>query len=115
MKSFKNNFAEVIHSLTVKAKRTNCLHKADCADVEIKIEAYTPSWRNEVCIKISKGGVTGYESAFVSGLFKAKHDCRERGWCACAGTERQWDTLFVPAESMQEIYNWLKELNHVDS
>ena len=99
--------------LLVKAIRTDCRDRNKHEDVVIIIETFMPGWCNDVCIAITNGGVTGHESAFVKDLFSMNKLYNLNGWHACAGTENQWDTLFIPAESMQQIHEWLKELGHV--
>lgn len=44
-------------------------------------------------------GVTGYES-FNFNLDTNK-EIKERGWCACFGTEGSWDRLEISAEQMK--------------
>lgn len=88
----------------VSAKRTNCITGVS-KNVDVTIaQRYLPSlssWWIEVVV----GGVTGYESMQIDNL----KDRINGGWSACAGTKGRWDTLFLPAESMLRIYNWIKE------
>jgi hypothetical protein len=67
---------------------------------------------------IVDGGVTGYESFCISKVDldeteKTKERMLKDGWSACAGTEGRWDRLFIPADSMKEIYNSWERQKHV--
>ncbi len=56
-------------------------------------------------IRISDGGVTGYESFFLKE--ETIYDVTQYGWLACAGTKGRWDRLFISAPEMGEALNLL--------
>ena len=98
--------------IDVKAIRTNCM-----TDVKTDVTCHCVIvWHEELesyWVKITKGGVTGFESCEVN---RIKNDGIDDGidkgtrfgnWCACAGTPGSWDTLYIPEESMKEIIKWI--------
>ncbi len=56
-------------------------------------------------LKITDGGVTGFEGVYLSDYFIA--NVQQKGWWACAGTPEVWDGLHIAADQMQKA---LKEL-----
>ena len=91
----------------VNAIRTNCRTGVNkTVSVRIMKSFYAGSL-NEWQITITKGAVTGYESMTVKNVYI--RTSKNTGWYACAGTKNRWDTLFLPATSMQKIVEWLKE------
>lgn len=92
--------------IKAKAIRTNC-YTGKGTEVDIVVErVWHGSNLNSWWIEIIKGVVTGYES------IKIRDDIIERtsktGWHACMGTERRWDTLFIPPEEMKKIWQSVK-------
>jgi hypothetical protein len=53
-------------------------------------------------------GVTGYESFEISP--ESFEQISREGWRACAGTEKRWDSLFIPAEQMTIALRDIAEL-----
>ena len=90
--------------LKVPAIRTNCISGIS-KNVEVSIAQKYSTTLDSWWIEILSGAVTGYESMEIKGLENRKKD----GWSACAGTRCRWDTLFLPPESMQRIYDWSLE------
>lgn len=83
---------------------------------------------NEMVVNISAGfGVTGYESFLLTNTDKKIFSV---GWHACAGTKGRWDTLYIPADQMQEmkdqidqfmmddkteiVHQWMRDLSDDD-
>jgi len=97
-------------TITVKAIRTDYHDNSKKrAEIEITLEVFISVHDHKPWVRIGKGAVTGFES-----LAAVNVQSRNRiGWSACAGTYAICDSLYVPAESMQQIYDWLKELKHV--
>ena len=90
--------------LKVLAIRTHCISGIS-KNIEVTIaQRYWPSLESW-WIEILSGAVTGYESMEVRNLKGRTKD----GWSACAGTKGRWDTLFLPPQSMQRIYDWSLE------
>jgi len=90
--------------IEVQAERTNS-HGGQTYMTEVLINKRFEKELNEEYIWIIKGGVTGYESMSVEHV----PERLTHGWSVCVGTKGRWDTLFLPAESMQKIAEWLKE------
>jgi len=89
----------------VDAIRTNCVTDKQVTMKVLVNKKESSTYPGEWWVWIIKGGVTGCESIRAD-------DVREftfGGWSACAGTKGRWDTLFLPAKSMQKIAEWLKE------
>ena len=85
--------------LTYKAVRFDSMTGLpSIVDIEFKIEG---EW-----LYITKGCVTGYESARIGELIK--NDYVFDVWVACSGTQRQYDRLIVP---IVEIKRFLKGVN----
>lgn len=87
--------------IVVKATRTSCL-TGKSKVVEVKIDRVYHESLNSGWIRIVSGGVTGYESMREDNVKEMTE-----GWCACAGTKNRWDTLFIPAEEMLQIADWV--------
>lgn len=101
------NMARVIswhRGLDVRAERTSCVEGGQTYMTTIHIELDFHKELNSYWVHITKGGITGYESVEVSRV-KEMTD----GWSACNGTKDKWDALFLPAESMKEIQEWLEQ------
>ena len=90
--------------IVVHAQRIDC-HTQEITIVDLMIKEEYNEALDDNFISIVDGGVTGFECMPSS----AVKECIKIGWSACAGTKRQWDTLFVPPESMQLIADWLDE------
>lgn len=91
--------------VVVKATRTprpyaNIDHKPQQVEVTLELKRGDEDW-----VIVTKGGVTGYESARLEAL-----ESTERGWMACAGCHN-WDRLFI---SHDELHRALKELTTRD-
>jgi len=101
-----------VEQIVVQAIRGNCsTGKESSVEVTFELEG--------AVLSIVKGGVTGFESFYVDDRSKAilkkmglEHlpiaqghcsDVIEHGWMACGGTKGRWDSLFVPATSIQEV------------
>lgn len=92
---------------------TNCVtNRMTIVDVTMFKEFYEGRI-NEWCIKITEGGVTGYESFVISSVDIELMS--RRGWWACAGTEDRWDGLFIPGHEMVKVFNELVQVKFVDS
>ena len=91
--------------LKVLAVRTNCISGIS-KNIEVTIAQKYSSSLDSWWIEITSGAVTGYESMQIDHL---SGQIRGKGWAACMGTKDQWDTLFLPPESMQRIYDWSLE------
>ena len=89
----------------VDAIRTNCVTDKQVAMKVLVNKKQAAILSDKQWIWIVKGGVTGYESMRVDSV----REFTFGGWSACAGTKGRWDTLFLPAASMQKINEWLKE------
>lgn len=90
--------------LTVTALRTNCISNISKNVDVVIVQKYHPSL-SSWWVEIAVGGSTGYESMKIDNL----KDRIDKGWTACSGTKGRWDTLFLPPESMLQIYNWISE------
>ena len=93
-------------SLVVQAEKTSCISNEQTRIVSVCVKIKYHEEPKSQWIYLAEGGVTGYESMPVDGVSERLND----GWCACAGTKGRWDTLFIPADSMQKIQNWLEEI-----
>jgi hypothetical protein len=49
------------------------------------------------------GGPTGYESFVFIPNDGTLDRMKITGWHACGGTEKRWDSLFIPPEEIQKI------------
>ena len=85
--------------------RTNCRTDKQVTMKVLVNKKESSTYPGEWWVWIIKGGVTGYESMRVDSV----REFTFGGWSACAGTKGRWDALFLPAESMQKIAEWLKE------
>ncbi len=57
------------------------------------------AWRGDMLVvRISEGGITGYESCYAHDYFL--NTVRVQGWLACAGTPGRYDSLMIPAKQM---------------
>lgn len=81
---------------TVAAVRT-CAWTGETREVEVRLLVRPGSSRSEERWLHLEGGPTGWESMSVEYLDEA---IAAGGWCACGGTERRWDKLFVPDSSL---------------
>lgn len=92
--------------IDVQAERTGCgvgdATTMTTVHVKRRYHDELTSW----WIYVSEGGVTGYESMEESHV-QARTDVG--GWCANMGTKNTWDKLFLPAESMKTIQEWLEQ------
>jgi hypothetical protein len=88
--------------VTVKGIRTSCLNGKK-ENVLVHLEKYYSKSLESWWIKIVEGNVTGYESF----EFKNLDRLCERGWMACMGTKGMWDKLFIPAEEMQKLKDYV--------
>ena len=88
----------------VNAHRTSCVEGGQTYNTSVLVKRRFSSPLNAWWIYVAEGGATGYESMRVEDVPNMKE-----GWGACAGTKNRWDKLFLPAESMQKIQNWLKQ------
>lgn len=87
--------------MEVQAIKTNCLSGTE-HPIMIEVDI-TTEYDGNLWIKIIKGCVTGYESRKLK-------DCGNQSWLACMGTKERWDKLFIPLESMQQIWAYYKDL-----
>ena len=81
--------------ITLTAIRTDCITKEQR---EVSIELNLEQGDFGSIIKITKGGVTGYES-FYYDSFLERWD-KDKAWCACAGTKGVWDRLEISSSEM---------------
>ena len=87
--------------IEVQAQLFNCCR--NWVGRKVRVQFVLEDGKYGKILRISKGGVTGYESFYV----KDYHDdFHEHGWMACMGTERSWDRLFVPAKSMKKVFDY---------
>ena len=82
--------------------------KTKIVDVVMTVEYLHSKYVEGLWVKITEGGVTGYESMKAE-LLGERHD--DNGWSACAGTKRRWDGLFIPPEEMQKVIKWFSQLS----
>jgi len=87
--------------IIVKANRTSCL-TGESKVVEVKINRTYHKSLNSWWIQIVSGGITGYESIREDDVKKMTG-----GWSACVGTKGGWDSLFIPAEEVLRIADWV--------
>jgi hypothetical protein len=90
---------------TLKATRR---YLASSKDIESEVEVIVriEDHRSEhggVIFRIVEGGVTGWESFFVTDR-NLRATCLD-GWNACAGTRGRWDSLFIPPDQMRLAFD----------
>jgi len=91
--------------ITLTALRTDCMTgKQKETSVELTLE---PGLSGLV-IKITKGGVTGYESFYYNDFLKDWNE--NKGWPACWGTEGRWDRLEISASEMTRAMNLFNKI-----
>lgn len=90
--AIKEREAEEATWFPVKGIRTSCTtgeeKEVDCyfSHKLSKSEYKHMNGSDGMILTIEKGGVTGYESCYVSDLIRGGYDVRERGWNACGGS-----------------------------
>lgn len=100
-----------MEQVTVSAVRGNHVAGEWIVEVTFELEG--------AVLSIVKGGVTGFEGFYVDGRSEevlkkmglghlpiAQGHCSDViqvGWTACGGTKGRWDSLYVPAASMQAV------------
>lgn len=90
--------------ITLTAIRTDCITKEQR---EVSIELNLEQGDYGPIIKITKGGVTGYESFYYKSFLNSWN---KKAWCACAGTKGVWDRLEISSSEMVKAMNFfLKE------
>jgi hypothetical protein len=109
-----------------KAVKINCSSLIpEIVDVDFKI-VHSDSL-NEDYIHITKGGVTGYESADWKKLIENYQDTSPfASWIACNGTLNRWHRLEIPMMeiiryllnnkliTVEKEYGYIKKVNIID-
>ncbi len=54
-----------------------------------------------------KAGITGFESFYIDNDFDNLKKMSEHGWRANVGTKGSYDELFIPANEMKKVYDYL--------
>lgn len=94
---------------------TNLLSQHEC---EWEIGPYKANSGDWTTFRISKGGVTGYESFVLvdeKGLdwTKIRDIFSWPYWSACAGTPGSWDEMRIDQSEMRRVLlEWLSQLQH---
>lgn len=99
--------AAVPERFWVQGTRTNCsTGESKIIGCQFEVQQGT----HGKVLQIVDGGVTGYESFYISG-YKAPDLIVFSGlghWLACAGTKDRWDELLIDAENMNALRVWAK-------
>lgn len=96
-------------SITVKGIRTKEGYKGIPTDAsEVDLVIIIVESEGEKVLKIEEGGVTGYESFYLSHA-EIKNLC-DYGWLACMGTPGSWDRLFISGLEMKKALEFFKLL-----
>jgi hypothetical protein len=74
-------------------------------EVEYEIVSHDSKYAKpgELAFQVTKGGVTGFESFLFVPNDGTLEEMSKTGWCACAGTPKSWDKLFIPPEEMKKV------------
>jgi hypothetical protein len=82
-----------------------------CKTLEVTILVhYDYTSGDKAIIKVIRGGVTGYESYYVSDLIRDYPFKYEKGFPWCAGTPGRWDYLYTKADEMNSMFAVIKQL-----
>lgn len=97
----------MINEVTLTAKRTDCMSGLSTQHpVTLVIE----DGKAGLVVRIIKGGVTGYESFYLSSWNKHPP---HTDWIACVGTKGRWDRLEISSEEMSRGLKALTEKERV--
>jgi hypothetical protein len=102
----QNLLSKPILTGKLKGIRT-CAWTGKVTEVELEYEVtfwtYEKAKADDLVFQLTSGGVTGYESFIIHEAYNILEKMKERGWCACMGTDRKYDKLEVSAEEMRKV------------
>jgi len=91
--------------ITLTAVRTDCITNKQ---KETLVELVLEPGHNGLVVRITKGGVTGYESFYYNNFLEDWDE--SKGWPACFGTKGRWDRLEIPAREMTRAMKFFNKI-----